>query len=297
MARKISEIYDRLNVVKSTFQELHDYVVDASKTYSAQDTWATLLADITSASKVAVWRLMMWLFATGSWIVQTLFDKLILEVTDILSAKKPHTLRWYAEESKKFQLGYAMIWKDDMYQYERIDPDAQIVKYSAAAEKNGKVILKLAAEVGGQKLALDYGQKAAITEFWSQWKDAGVKLEIVSQAADILKINILIVRDRLVLNGNNSLIRDASVFPIDVAIDTYGKNLEFNGVIVLSELCEKIKAAEGVIDVKLISAQHKPAGGSYTMVDMSVEAASGYFVIDQGASTYAYKDNIIVSIE
>ena len=297
MARKISEIFDSLNVVKSTFQELHDYVVDVNNSHSIQDTWDTLLSDINSSSKVAVWRLFMWLFATGSWIVETLFDKHTEEITDILSAKKPHTRRWYAEESKKFQYGYAMIWKDGQYQYARIDEDAKVVKYAAASEKNGKVILKVAKESGTQKVPLSIGEKAAFTEFWAQWKDAGVRLEIVSQAADILKIDIKIIRDRLVLNGNNSLLRDASVFPIDDAITAYGNSLEFDGIITLSTLVNLIKAAEGVKDVKLNSAQHKAAGGTFATVDMSVESVSGHFVIDQASSSFTYQDYIQVSVE
>lgn len=296
MARKISEIYDRLNVVKSTFQELHDYVVDANNSYSVQDTWETLLADITSASKVAVWRLFIWLFAVGSWIVETLFDNHKAEITGILAAKNPHHERWYAEESKKFQYGYALIWKDNQYVYDRIDENAKIVKYAAASEKNGKVILKVAKLVSGVKAALDVTEKATFTEFWRKWKDAGVPLEIVSLSADILKISITIVRDRLVLNGNNSLLRDASVFPIADAIAAYAGGLEFDGVIMLSKLVDAIQGAEGVIDVKLNSAYHKPAGGTYTLVDMKVESVSGYFIIATDSS-YQFVDNVIVSIE
>jgi len=296
MARKISEIYDRLNVVKSTFQELHDYVVDANNSYSVQDTWETLLADITSVSKVAVWRLWIWVFAVGSWIVESLFDSHKTEISNLLASKKPHTLRWYAEESKKFQYGYALTWIEEQYVYDRIDEASKIVKYAAAAERDGKVILKVAKEVNGVKAALDVTEKATFTEFWKQWKDAGVKLEIVSQAADYLKINITIVRDRLVLAGNNSLLRDASVFPIADAIAAYAGALEFDGVIMLSKLIDAIQGAEGVIDVKLNSAYHKPAGGTYSLVDMKVESVSGYFIISSDSS-YTFVDNVNVSIE
>ena len=296
MARKISEIFDSLNVVKSTFQELHAYVVDSKNPFSVQDTWETLLADITTQSKVAIWRLFMWLFATGSYIVETLFDQHKAAISEILAAKKPHTLRWYAEQSKLFQYGYAMIWQDDQYVYERIDEDAKIIKYAAASEKNGKVILKVAKLAGGKKVPLSNIEAAAFTQFWSKWKDAGVRLEIVSQAADILKINLTIIRDRLVLNGDNSLFRDASVFPVLDAITTYSGSLEFDGIIMLSKLVDAIQAAEGVVDVKINSAYHKPAGGTYQLVDMSVETASGYFELDP-ETIYSTLDDIIVSIE
>lgn len=296
MARKISEIYDRLNVAKSTFQELHDFVVDADNSYSVQDNWETLLSNITSGSKVAAWRLFMWIFSAGSWIVETLLDKHKVEITEILAAKQPHHLRWYAEESKKFQFGHALVWSNNQYSYARVDEDARIVKYAAASEKNGKVILKVAKETSGVKSALSVLEKATFTEFWRQWKDAGVKLEIVSQPADLLKINVQIVRDRLVLASNNSLLTDSSVFPIQDAIKKYASSLEFDGVIMLSKLVDAIQAVEGVIDVKLNSAYHKPNGGSYTLVPMSVESVSGYFVIASDSS-YTYTDNVTVEIQ
>jgi len=296
MARKISDIYNRLNSSKASFQELHDYVVDSDNTHSLQDNWDTLLSDITSGSKVAIWRLWLWIFAVGSWIVESLFDTHKKEIIALLSAKKPHTLRWYAEESKKYQYGYALQWIGDTWVYNQVDETARIIKYAAASEKDGKVKLKVAKEVSGVKSPLNVLEKATFTEFWHKWKDAGVKLEIVSQAADFLKVNLTIVRDRLVLNGDNTLLRDASVNPIKNAIDAYAGNLEFDGVIMLSHLVDAIQAAEGVIDVKLNSAHHKPAGGTYSAVDMKVEAVAGYFTIATD-STYVYQDNVIVSIE
>lgn len=292
----ISEIYDKLNISKASMQELHDYVVSTDIPGSIEDSAQGLAVDVKSKSKVANWRLWLWIMAKASFDVEGLFTAHKKEVTALLAAKQPHHLRWYAEESKKFQFGYALTWIDNQYKYDRDDPNARIIKYAAATEKNGKIILKVAKEVNGAKVPLNSVEKAAFTEFWSQWKDAGVKLEIVSQAADILKINLTIVRDRLVLAGNNSLLRDASVFPITKAIATYAGSLEFDGKIMLSKLEDAIQAAEGVIDVKIGSAQHKPAGGTFQTVDMSVESESGYFVIST-ESSYNYIDNVIVSIE
>lgn len=292
----ISEIYDKLNIAKASMQELHDYVVSTDIPGSIEDTSEGLAVDVKSKSKVANWRLWLWLMAKASWDVEQLFFAHKNEIKALLAAKKPHTERWYAEESKKFQYGYPVVWIDGQYRYEVDDPDSRIIKYAAAMTKDGKVVIKVVKETGNQKVPLSIVEKAAFTEFWSKWKDAGVKVEIISLAADILKVNLTIIRDRLVLAGNNSLLRDSSVFPIQNAIDEYAGSLEFDGIIVLSELTEKIKAAEGVVDVKMNWAKHKPAGGTYTDVDMSVEAASGYFVISAD-STMNFIDNITVGIE
>lgn len=296
MARSIAEIYTFMASVKANMQELHGFITDPSNPASVEDNAESLLADLRSKSKVAIWRLFLWVFAVGSWVVETFFDRHKTEIKGIMDAKRPHTLRWYAEESKKYQHGYALVWANNTYNYPVYDESARIIKYSAATESNGKVILKVAKELSSVKVPLTQLEKSTFTEFWRTWKDAGVKIEIISQVADILKIDITIIRDRLVLTADNSLIRDSSVFPIADAIKTFGSSLEFDGILRLSKLVDTIQLAEGVVDVKLNHAWHKPAGGTYTEVALSVTSVAGYFVIDQ-TSIYDYQDNVIAQIE
>jgi hypothetical protein len=296
MARRIDEIYDALNASKASFEELDAFVVSTSVPGSTQDNASDLAIDVTSGSKVAVWRLWIWIFAVGSWLVEVLFDRHSSHINEVLDAKRVHTLRWYAEESKKYQYGYALSWIDNSYQYATSDSDSMIIKYAAASEKNGKVILKLAKDVGGTKTPLSTLEKSAVTEFWSKYKDAGVPLEIVSQAADQLKIYITIIRDRLVLDSSNNLLRDNSINPISLAISDFGNSLEFDGLLRLSKLVDAIQAAEGVIDVELTGAWHKPAGGSYSLVNMSVEAVAGYFELNYDDSLFTYQDNVEVTV-
>jgi hypothetical protein len=298
MARTIAEIYNALNASKASMEELNDYVVSTQVPGSTQDYSSGLAIDVSSGSKVAVWRLWLWIFAVGSWMVETLFDRHVSHVAEILDSKRVHTLRWYAEESKKYQHGDPVVWLNDQYQYEDYKSDALIVKYAAASERNGRVILKVAKDVGGEKCALTTQEKSTFKAFWSKWKDAGVALEIVSLPPDQLKIDITIVRDRLVLDANNNLLRDNSINPIAQAIDNFGKSLEFDGILRLSKLVDYIQAAEGVVDVKIDSAYHKPAGGSsWTPVSMSVESVAGYFeLLYDGYSNFTYQDDVEVTV-
>ena len=291
--RTISEIYDILATEKASFAELDQWVQSENGTL---DNSSLLLADINSGSKVATWRLWLWIMAFGSWIIESLFDVHKSEVNTILATKAPHTLRWYAEESKKYQDGDEMEWNGNYYEYNPVELDHQIIKYAAASEVGNTVVLKVAKAQGASEIAALSGDELSrFTEFWSRWKDAGVMMDIVSLSPDYLKINITIVRDRLVLNSLNQLIRDTSVYPIENALDAFCKSLEFDGILRLSKLVDAIQAAEGVIDVKLNSALHKPAGGNYTSVDMMVIPAAGYFVIDVD-SVYNYIDNINVGV-
>ena len=297
MARTIAEIYNAMATTKADMQELHDWVVDPQNPSYVMDNADQLLAGLRSTSKVAIWRLFLYVFAVGSWTVETLFDKLTIAIGTIMNAKRPHTLRWYAEESKKYQYGHELVWADSQYSYAVYDPDARIVKYAAAQEFNGKVILKVAKEVGSVKTALTTIEKDAFIAFWNAWRDAGTKLEVISLPADQLKVNIRIIRDRMVLNSNNSLMRDNSVFPITDAIASFGNAMEFDGILRLSKLVDAIQAAEGVSDVKLEKAWHKKSGGTYAEVDMFVNSYAGYFEIDLDTSTFEYIDKTVVNVE
>jgi len=294
--RTVAEIYDELNDQKSAFQELNTYVVSTEIPGSTADTATNLGTDVTSGSRVAIWRLWLWIFAYCSWLIEKLFDRHQSNIEEIIDAERPHTLRWYAEESKKWQYGYAMTWSGSAYSYAIDDPDARIVDYAAASERNGKVILKVAKDSGGTKVPLTSLEKAAFTDFWTKWKDAGVKLEIISQQADLLKVQLKIIRDRLVLDSSNNLLRDPSVNPVANAIKAFGDGLEFDGILRLSKLVDALQAAEGVIDVKLTAAWWKPYGGSYQAVDMFIESVSGHFVIDNDNSILTYVDNVEATV-
>jgi len=295
MSKTIKEYYDQLNAVKASMSELDSFVVSADNN-STSDTADELVLDLTSNSKVANWRLWLWIFAVGSWIIDMLFDRQKADITAIMDAKRCHRPQWYAQESKKFQYGYALVWANNQWEYATDDAASRIVKYCAASEKkNGTVTLKVATEVNGARVPLTVQQFEAFKEFWAKWKDAGVRLEFVNLPADNLKIDVVIVRDRMVLNSDNSLIRSNSVFPIKDALSAFALGLEFDGVMMISKLEDAIQAAEGVVDVKIKHAYLMPSGGIYTEIAMSSDTASGYLTISQ-SSLYEYSDSVQVAV-
>jgi len=294
MSKSIKEYYDQLNQVKANMSELDGYVVSSDNNSTADET-DQLVLDITSGSKVANWRLWLWIFAVGSWIIDTLFDRQKVDVTSIMAAKRPHTLRWYSEESKKFQFGYGLTWINNTWAYAVNDDNAKIIKYAAASERDGKVIIKVSTEANGVKHPLNTQQFNAFKAFWAKWKDAGVKLEFVNMAADNLKIDITIVRDRLVLNEDNSMVRNSASFPIKDALNHFANNLEFDGVVMISKLIDAVQAIEGVVDARCKHAYLKPNGGVYTEIAMSSDTVSGYITISQ-FSIYQYIDAVEVPV-
>src|SRR5690606_12624815 len=73
------------------------------------------LATLNSTSKTAMWRLYTYIVAVCAWTVETLFDTLKAEVTDILDRLKPHTARWYAEKSLAYQHGFNLLPDSDKF--------------------------------------------------------------------------------------------------------------------------------------------------------------------------------------
>ncbi len=68
MARTVKEIYNEMVLEKqsmSTLNGLHPGIDNAQ----------TLLTDLTTQSKVTIWRLLFFVTAVGIWIHEKLFDK------------------------------------------------------------------------------------------------------------------------------------------------------------------------------------------------------------------------------
>lgn len=282
MARTLSEIYDAIALEKANMNELSSWFTNQANPGSILDDHQTLLNDLTSSSKVAIWRLMLWVVAVAIWIHEGLWDVFKGEVDEILAANVSHNLRWYQEESLKFQFGDQLVWNSEHYQYEytEINSDKQIIAHAATEESNGLVKVKVARLVNNELKQLDAVQEEAFTAFWAQYKDAGVMMSIVNAPADLLKLQYEIYYDATVLNADGSLINDSSVFPIEEAINSYLNELDFNASFSLEQCDAKIMKAVGVLDLKRLSAQTKHSTFSYINIDVSRKAFSGYFIID-----------------
>ena len=70
------------------------------------------LSELTSTSKVSVWRLMIFIVATAIWSIETLFDHLRDELNELVVAQKAHSLRWYRTKALAFQFGHSLSESD-----------------------------------------------------------------------------------------------------------------------------------------------------------------------------------------
>lgn len=279
MARSIQEIYNELSAEKDSMSRLKALQPNADK---AQ----TLLSDITSASKVADWRLWLWLMAFAVHIHEGYLDLFRKEIDAKVAGAKAHTLRWYFTQALRFQLGYALTYNTELekYEYATADESAQIVKRAATEESQGRVIVKVA-DASGPITGSDL---TAFVAYMNTIKDAGTDLLIVSTVADDFKVDLEVFYDPLVLNPDGSLILDSNRKPVEEQISAYIAALDFNGAFNKNKFIDALQAAEGVIDPDLNTLEIKSNIAAYAAVDVEYLTYSGHYAWDDANSVITY---------
>ena len=248
------------------------------------------LNELNSTSKVAIWRLWVYIIAVAIWSLEKLFDLHRADIDKRLAELKPHTARWYRSKALAFQYGFDLLPDSDKFNNQGHTEEAieasKIVKYSAVIEsKNeGRLIVKIAGEQGELLQPITDAQKQAFEAYLQQIKDAGVRLSVVNYQPDVLHLQMKIVYDPLVLDSNGQSIIHAT-HPVEEAIKSYLKCLPFNGELVLAHLIDALQQAEGVKIPHLVLAQSKniTSGGGYgafETIEISKIPTAGYFTID-----------------
>lgn len=281
-SRTLSEIYDAIALEKANMSILNGWYTDNANPGSVLDDHQTLLSDLSSSSKVGIWRLFMFIVAVAIWTLEGLWYVFKAEVETDIDKHMAHTTRWYKEASEDFQYGDELVWNADKrrYEYELYDENKRIIERAAAEEGKGIVAIKVATIINDALAPLTAAQETAFTAYWQKFKDAGVIINIITENADLLKLEYQIFFDPLVLAADGSLITDSSVFPIEDAINNYIANLDFNGRFRLEECDAAVRSAQGVIDFQKLSAQSKYGANSYSDILVSLVAYSGYFIVD-----------------
>lgn len=266
-----------------TIQEIQTLILQAKAQEPA-------LNELNSTSKVAVWRLWVYIIAVAIWSLEKLFDQHKADIDKRLAELKPHTARWYRSKALAFQYGFDLLPDSDKFNNQGHAEEAieasKIVKYSAVIEsKNeGRLIVKIAGEQSEQLQPITEPQKQAFEAYLQEIKDAGVRLSVVNYQPDVLHLQMKIIYDPLVLDSNGQSILHATK-PVETAIKDYLKRLPFNGELVLAHLIDALQQAEGVKIPHLVLAQSKniTIGGGYgafETIEISKIPTAGYFTID-----------------
>lgn len=236
------------------------------------------LDELSSTSKVSVWRLMVWIFSFFSKTIQELFESFKSYIESVFAKNQHGTLLWWIEQIKAFQYGDILEFIDGVFKYATIDETKQIVKRTALETLNFVLIFKVASEDGnGNLIPLDNAQKTALQAYINKVKFPGTYTSVISENADDLKINLRVYYNAEVTETElNTLINDAT--------EDYIKNIVFNGKFSITELTDKLQTVKGVVNPVVKEAFGKAASqpsGDYLLIDDYYKAAAGYFNINE----------------
>jgi len=247
---------------------------------------------LNSTSKTAIWRIWLYILAYATNVLESLFDKHYTEVTSIITELKPHTMRWYRQKALAFQYGFDLISDTDIFDNgtatEAQIEASKIIKYAAITEATteSRLVLKIATEDNAGKLApITSGQESAFIPYIEEIKDAGVAITVINYLPDILKLNLRIYYDPLVLTSTGVSILTGKK-PVEDALNEFMKELPFNGELVLNSLIDKLQKTEGVKIPHLVQAASKWIDtalddyGNFENISVKKIPVSGYFEIE-----------------
>lgn len=263
------------------------------------------LANLNSNSKTALWRLWVYIFSFAIWAHEQIFETHKKEIEELIALNKVHTAKWYRGKSLLFQFGFE-LGESDIYDNTGIEEStvlfSRIVKQASIEEIAGRLKIKVAKNVPSVNELLDNEfdlgplteeEKAAFGQYMNLIKDAGTRLEIISRPPDLLKMEIDIYFDPLVLDGNGSRLDGSDNYPVKRAISEFLYNLEFNGELILTKLTDYLQAIDGVEMPVIKKSEARFAANPFIELNETYIADSGYMIL---SDTPAILDEITQEI-
>lgn len=252
-----------------------------------------------NTSKVSLWRLLFYVFAFSAWSLEKVFDSFVDLVNGIIAALTPHSLRWYRTKALAFQFGFDLIAETDKYDNAGKTADeieeSKMVKYAAVneAQVDGRrvLLIKVAGVDGSGVLQqLPSIQEAAFAAYMERVKDAGNMLIIYNRIADILKTEVDVFYNPLVLDANGNRLDGLAGKPVEDAANGYLLTLPFNGEFSNAAFVDALQNAYGVDNknVFLKSMQRKINETDYQAVGNTFIPDAGYTKFDEGGLIINY---------
>lgn len=244
----------------------------------------TLSPLLTSTSVTAIWRLWTYVVAVAIWLHEQVWERYRADTLEAVAALKPHTLRWYRQKALDFQLGRALEAGKDTYDNTGLSAEdieaERVVKYAAANEKDGQVIIKVAKDVGGEITPMLVGELLALLAYMVDIKDAGVLIQVRGVPSDRLKVKADVYYDATVLNAQGGRLDGSAATPVQDAIKSHLKTIPFDGRFIKAHLVDAMQAVEGVITPELRLCQaRRNDDPSFASVDAFYDPYSGFLRI------------------
>ena len=219
-------------------------------------------------SAVSIESLLFYALAFGLMVLEKITGDRITKLEEHFNRLRPHTLSWYAEKIKAFQLDYTLSPDTDVYS--EIDEDAQVVKYCSLTEKNGILSAKIAGQKDGKPFRLPEETVKKVSEYIRRIKDAGVRILLSSNEADKFAAELLVHYDPL---------KNITADDIKKAVVKYLESMPFDGVYSNMALIDTIQKIDGVRVAEVLTSQAKHGENDTKDIDSVYMSTSGYMEI------------------
>jgi len=237
--RTINDIYKEILSEKDNMPTLKDKLYTEGLTI---DNEQTLLNDLTSTRKVAIYRLWAYIVAVAIWVHESLWELFRKDITNLISTKFLGTGGWLVEKAKEFQYGDDIII-DPVYfhpKYEVVDESKRIIASASITEGGGEVYLKVRRKDTDILLNSEY---ESFESYLNKIKIAGQRINILNFDGDELRLYFTIYYD--------------PIYPLDTLknevfdkINYYIENIDFDSNINITTMIDRIQEVKGIKGVQ-----------------------------------------------
>jgi hypothetical protein len=191
--------------------------------------------------------------------------------------------------------GLDLVWKDGQFQYDLTGvtdaEERKIIDRCAVLESDdGELVVKIATDNSGSLEPVTLVQQGRIEAYIKKIKVPGIRIRLVNEVADLIKVNLTVYVNPLVIDETTGRLLSTTeeVYPIKDAIDKYLANLEFDGAFVKSFFITTLQDAEGIELVLVDLCQSKFASFPFMNVGAWRIPEAGYFKINEADLTINY---------
>jgi hypothetical protein len=287
MARNVEEIFN-------------DMAQEAKRLSNASGN-SDIVSMFDNSSKAAVWKIIFYAIAFSHFVFETIMDKFIVYINDMISRLGPHNLRWYRTKALAFQFAFNLLPESDKFDNGNASPEiienSKIIKYAAVNETTveGKrvILIKIAGESAGDLTQLSSEQEAAFIAYMENVKDAGNKLLIYNRQADSLRAEIEVYYNPLILSADGNRL-DGEGMPLPESANNYLRSLPFNGEFSVAAFGDALQSAYGVSqkNVFIKKIERRTGDGTWQSVATTFIPDAGYIRFADDGLIFNYTGHV-----
>lgn len=230
-----------------------------------------------SPSAASEWRLWTWVVAASIHLFEVILDEFRSEVNSAADKIIPGTIRWYAEQCRRFQNGHELLFDGQTAKlyYAQDDPSSRIISVVAVSEGTDSLSIRVAKrDTQNRIVPLTSDELRNFTGYVDSIKFAGTQIITVSTNADRVRYDVEAVYDPAV---PATTVRER----ITEAIEKFRDRQDFDSILYRQRFLAAVMAADGVVTAELHSLQRKGTSMTdFSPVGVADELEAGYFDYD-----------------